>query len=236
MRIVGVIPAKGSSTRVKGKNFREILGLPMYLWAANNLNKVIPRKDIYIDSENEEILSICDKLGFGTIKRPEELATNKTDGNQLMLWEVSQVEGDVYVQHLPPMLFLKKSTLGKMLDDIRNGYDSSTVVHKQKMYMWNSKGQPLYDINNIPNSFDLPDVVSETMGLYVTKKKSLIDTNIRVSGKISLVDVDVIEATDINYEDDYLMSQSIANGLPQDSEYIEGVLELSKEYKKIKYG
>jgi CMP-N-acetylneuraminic acid synthetase len=71
MKVVGVIPAKGTSTRVKGKNFREILGLPMYLWAANNLNKVLNRKDIYIDSENEEILYVCNELGFGIIERPK---------------------------------------------------------------------------------------------------------------------------------------------------------------------
>jgi CMP-N-acetylneuraminic acid synthetase len=134
------------------------------------------------------------------------------------------------------MLFVKKSTLEKMLDGVKNEYDSSTVVHKQKMYMWNSEGNPLYDINNIPNSFDLPDIISETMGLYVSKKKSILENSVRVSGNILLVDVDVIESTDINYEDDYLMSKSIANGLPYDSEYLEGVLELSKEYKKIKYG
>lgn len=236
MKVVGVIPAKGTSTRVKGKNFREILGLPMYLWAANNLNKVLNRKDIYIDSENEEILYVCNELGFGIIKRPKELATNNTDGNQLLLWELSQVDSDIYIQHLPPMLFVKKSTLEKMLDGVKNEYDSSTVVHKQKMYMWNSEGNPLYDINNIPNSFDLPDIISETMGLYVSKKKSILENSVRVSGNILLVDVDVIESTDINYEDDYLMSKSIANGLPYDSEYLEGILELSKEYKKIKYG
>lgn len=236
MKVVGVIPAKGTSTRVKGKNFREILGLPMYLWAANNLNKVLNRKDIYIDSENEEILYVCNELGFGIIERPKELATNNTDGNQLLLWELSQVDSDIYIQHLPPMLFVKKSTLEKMLDGVKNEYDSSTVVHKQKIYMWNSEGNPLYDINNIPNSFDLPDIISETMGLYVSKKKSILENSVRVSGNILLVDVDVIESTDINYEDDYLMSKSIANGLPYDSEYLEGVLELSKEYKKIKYG
>ena len=149
MKVVGVIPAKGTSTRVKGKNFREILGLPMYLWAANNLNKVLNRKDIYIDSENEEILYVCNELGFGIIERPKKLSTNNTDGNQLLLWELSQVDSDIYIQHLPPMLFVKKSTLEKMLDGVKNEYDSSTVVHKQKMYMWNSEGNPLYDINNI---------------------------------------------------------------------------------------
>ena len=133
MKIIGIIPAKGTSTRVKEKNFREILGLPIYLWAANNLRRVLPRKDIYIDSESDRILTVCSKLGFGTIKRPKELATNKTDGNQLLTWESSQIDADVYIQHLPPMLFLRKLTLTTMINNIMNGYDSSTTVYKQKI-------------------------------------------------------------------------------------------------------
>ena len=106
MKIVGFIPAKGSSTRTPAKNMQKVLGVPLFLWAANNLNKVLDKQDIYIDSDSEEILAIAKKHGFNTIKRPIELATNATDGNQLLQWQAKNVDADIYIQHLPPMIFL----------------------------------------------------------------------------------------------------------------------------------
>lgn len=66
MKIVGFIPAKGSSTRTPAKNMQKVLGVPLFLWAANNLNKVLDKQDIYIDSDSEEILAIAKKHGFNT--------------------------------------------------------------------------------------------------------------------------------------------------------------------------
>ncbi|WP_338553369.1 hypothetical protein [Paenibacillus sp. KS-LC4] len=228
MKYAGVIPAKGSSTRLPNKNMYQIQGVPLFLWAANNLNRVLDRKDIFIDSDSDEILLLAEKHGFGAIKRPEALATNATNGNELMLWEMSQVDADVYIQHLPPMIFLKQSTLQKGIEMIESGYDSVFSVLKTQCYLWGETA-PKYDLYNLPNSFTLPPTIIEGMGLYFTKRNILEQTKVRVAGNYSMLEIDKFEAIDIDYLEDMELATAVANGLPSENPYTSGIQKLRSD-------
>lgn len=223
MKIVGFIPAKGSSTRTPAKNMQKVLGVPLFLWAANNLNKVLDKQDIYIDSDSEEILAIAKKHGFNTIKRPVELATNATDGNQLLQWQAKNVDADIYIQHLPPMIFLRESTIRNGLDFVVNkGCSSAFAVMKEQLYLWTENG-PTYDLNNLPNSFTLPTTIVETMGFYVTTKEHLKRTGLRIDANSAMIQIDKFEAIDIDYPEDLEFARAVAKGLNMDSEYTQGI-------------
>lgn len=225
MNIVAFIPAKGSSERVKSKNIQEILGVPLFLWAANNLNRVLPKDKIYIDSNSDYICDLAQQYGFNTIKRPEELSTNVTDGNQLMLWEASQVEADVYIQHLPPMVFLREETIRESIKKIAEGSDSAFAVIKKHLYLWDGD-QPLYDLRNLPNSKTLPFTFIEGMGFYITTRKSLLETRLRIGETFSMLELDNYEGIDIDYPEDLKFARTIANGLGYDSPYTSGIHRL----------
>jgi CMP-N-acetylneuraminic acid synthetase len=226
-KVVGFIPAKGTSTRLESKNKRKILGVPLFLWAANNLSRVLPKSDIYIDSENDEILSLAKSHGFNTIKRPKSLATNQTDGNGLLEWEASNVDADVYIQHLPPMPFCKKETIMKGIKAIEEGFETAVFVHSEKKYEWKNN-KPAYDINNIPNSFDLDPLITECMGLYVIDAKSFTDRKTRIGKKHKLIQIDDFENVDIDYEHDFIKAKALANYFSQNdfTDYIDGVKNL----------
>ncbi len=230
-KIVGFIPARGGSVRTPGKNLQKVLGLPLFLWAANNLNRCLPKEDIYVDSDSEEILALAQKHGFGTIKRPESLASNATNGNEFMLWEVSNVDADIYVQHLPPMVFLKEETLKKAIDSVVSGeFDSAVGVISEHFYMWEN-GKPKYDLLNLPNSFTLPISTIEGMGLYVTTKESILKYKTRVGLNPTLISLDKFEAIDIDYPADLEFARTVAKGLGLNSIYTEGVESLLMKEK-----
>lgn len=223
MKVVGFVPARKGSTRVEEKNIQEILGVPLFLWAANNLSRVLDKKDIYIDSNSDEIIELAEKFGFSGIKRPEDLATNATDGNKFMLWEVSNVDADVYVQHLPPMPFLKQSTLQSAVEQVVDKkFDSAFAVIKRKSYQWSENG-PMYDLKNIPNSFTLPDHIEEGMGLYVITKESILKNETRIGTNPLMVEIDQFESVDIDYPTDLEFARALAKGLGEESEYTNGI-------------
>lgn len=228
MKIVAAIPAKGTSKRIPRKNMQKVLGIPLFLWAANNLNRVLPKQDIYIDSDSAEILENAAFFGYNTIKRPAELATNAIDGNQLMLWQASNLDADVIIQHLPPMIFLRKETILNGIQAIKDGYDSAFALMKDALYIWNEDG-PLYDLKNIPNSFTLPIIRIESMGFYIARKKVLEETGTRICGKHLPVEIDAFESIDIDNPVDLRMARALANGLDRDSEYTIGI---DKYFKK----
>ena len=226
MRIVGFVPARGGSERTPNKNISELDGVPLFLCAANNLNKILDKKDIYVDSDSDLILEKADKCGFQCIKRPDDLATNATDGNKFMLWEVSNVEADVYIQHLPPMPFLKKETLNRALENVLNEkYDSAVGVIKEKFYLW-SNNTPCYDKLNIPNSFELNDTIIEGMGIYITTKESILNNKTRFGNKPYLIELNKYESIDIDYPTDLEFAKSVMKGLNDNSEYKDGLNEI----------
>ncbi|HEC1750212.1 TPA: HAD-IIIA family hydrolase [Campylobacter lari] len=233
MKIVGVIPAKGNSSRTVNKNRQTILNVPLFLWAANNLNRILDKSDIYIDSDSKEILKLAKYYGFSIIERPFELATNSTNGNELLQWEASNVKADIYIQHLPPMVFLKKETLIKGIDLIlKDGYHSAFGVVKEQLYLWNDKG-PLYDLYNIPNSFTLQKTIIEGMGIYFTTRDFLNNFGLRINQESAIIELDKYEAIDIDYPEDLEFARSVAKGLGYNSDYTNGIDRLFSK-KNIK--
>jgi len=225
VKIVGIVPAKGSSTRVPGKNRRLLGGVPLFLWAANNLARALPRDRVFVDSDDVQMRELAASLGFGVIERPEQLATNATDGNELMLWAASQVDADVYVQNLPPMPFLREATLRRAIEAVTDGAASAVGVRREKLYRWDESG-PTYDLRAIPNSFTLPDTIIEGMGLYAMRRDALERSRVRAADPRVIVDLDPFEAVDIDHEIDLELAQALAMGLPADSPLLAGIAEL----------
>lgn len=233
MKIVAFIPAKGSSSRIESKNRQKIFGVPLFLWAANNLNRVLDKQDIYIDSECDEILNTAKTFGFNTIKRPKKLASNQTNGNELLLWQASNVKADIYIQHLPPMIFLKKETIEKGLDAIlKNGFKSAFGARKEHLYLWNNES-PKYDLRNLPNSFTLPETIIEGMGFYISTKEHLDKTGLRIDEQAFMIELDKYEAIDIDYPQDLEFARIVAKGLGFNSLYTNGIEKIRKK-RKIK--
>lgn len=221
-KIYGFVPARGGSTRVPRKNIKEIGGVPLFLRACYNLNQILPKDHIIVDSDDEEILELAKKNGFGTLIRPENLATNAADGNAFFAWEASNFpDADIYIQHLPPMPFCSKTTLERALNAIvKEEYDSIVAVGKEHFYMWDDETKkPLYDVAHIPNSFTLKETVFETMGLYMITKEAHLKKNLRIGENYKFIDLNKIEQIDINYPEDFELAEAVANGISSNSEY-----------------
>lgn len=221
-QIYGFVPARGGSTRVPGKNLKDVGGLPMFLRACYNLNQILPKDHIVVDSDDEKILELARSHGFQALIRPAELATNATDGNSFFAWEVSNYpDADIYIQHLPPMPFCSKETLQKGLNAIQDeGYDSIVIVGKEHFYLWDADRQkPLYDIRHIPNSYTLKETVFETMGLYMITAQAHQKDKLRIGEHYKMIEINKIEQIDVNYPEDFELAQAVANGLPAESCY-----------------
>lgn len=221
-KIIGFVPARGGSSRVPRKNLKEIGGLPMFLRACYNLHQVLPKEDIVVDSDDAEILELAGQHGFSTLKRPDELATNGTDGNAFFRWETSNFpDADIYIQHLPPMPFLSKDTLLEGINAVKSGeYDSIVCVGKEHYYLWDpEKEVPGYDLRHIPNSFTLKETVFETMGFYVISKEAHLKEGLRIGEKYKMIAVNKIEQIDVNYPDDFLLADAVEKGLDENSIY-----------------
>jgi 3-deoxy-manno-octulosonate cytidylyltransferase (CMP-KDO synthetase) len=93
MRIIGVIPARGGSTRFHNKPLATILGKPMIWWVYTHSKEVDCFEEVYIATDSEEIKAMCEDFGAKVI-----MTSVNHDTATERLYEVSQlVEADLYV-------------------------------------------------------------------------------------------------------------------------------------------
>lgn len=214
MKVVAFLPAKGTSTRIESKNVKLLDGKPLLLYTLEKLIDCDFIDEVYLDSESEEILDYAAQLNCKKIIRESKYANNSTDGHQLFYNEAKHVDADIYIQILCTSPFIEKETIEKGINILResNEYDSVVLVKKEKQYQWNNKG-PIYNINHIPNSFDLDDTIVETMGLYITNREVALKCKKRIGKKPYLLSAKPIEAVDVNYKEDFELAQYIMVGI-----------------------
>lgn len=212
MKVVAFLPAKGTSSRVESKNLKLLDGKPLFLHTLEKLIACDFIDEVYLDTESDDVIDLASESNCKILRRDSGLASNETDGNKLFLNEVNFVDADIYIQILGTSPFIEKDTIQKGVDFIINDdFDSAVLIRKEKLYTWSEK-RPNYDIENIPNSFNLNDTIIETMGLYIVKKKTALSTQRRIGNKPYLLEASPLEAIDVNWPEDFELANLIAAG------------------------
>jgi pseudaminic acid cytidylyltransferase len=76
---LAIIPARGGSKRIPGKNIRDFCGKPMIAYVLNTAQKSDLFDTIHVSTEDNKIFDLVSILGFQPdFKRIEELADDKT--------------------------------------------------------------------------------------------------------------------------------------------------------------
>jgi CMP-N-acetylneuraminic acid synthetase len=77
MRIIGLIPARKNSKRLKNKNIYPLKGKPLIQYTIDAALKS-GLSELYVSSDSDKILKVASDNGVKTIKRPEELSGDIT--------------------------------------------------------------------------------------------------------------------------------------------------------------
>lgn len=215
IKIAAFLPAKGTSERIQSKNTRLLFGKPLFLHTLEKLCKCDFIDEVYLDSESDYILDYAKGvLDYIPLKRDPKLANNKTDGHQMFYNEVIQADADIYIQILGTSPFIKPETIKRGVDFLieNEDYDSAVLVRKEKQYLWNGS-QPSYDKNHVPNSIDLPDTITESMGLYIVRKETALTEKKRYGNNCYLLEAEPIETLDINFPAEFELAEYVTAGM-----------------------
>lgn len=213
MKVVAFLPAKGTSSRVDNKNIKLLDGKPLFLHSLEKLTECDFIDEVYLDTESDHIIDLASEVNCKVLKRDPALANNKTDGHQLFMNEVHQVEADIYIQILCTSPFIEKETLRHGVHQLleSNEHDSAVLVREERQYLWKD-GKPTYDVDRIPNSNELAPNVIETMGLYMVKRDAALKLKKRIGLTPLVLKASPTEAIDVNYPEDFELANLIAAG------------------------
>lgn len=114
-RILAVVPARGGSKGLPGKNIKIMNGKPLISWTLDKAKKSEYLDKIFISTDSEEIADVCNNDGVEVNElRPKELAEDTSSTVDVLLYTLDYLENmnDVfdYLLLLEPTSPLRKDT------------------------------------------------------------------------------------------------------------------------------
>lgn len=75
---LAVIPARGGSKGLPGKNIKNLCGKPLIAWSIEATKRAKKIDRFIVSTDSEEIAAVAREWGCPVLKRPDELATDET--------------------------------------------------------------------------------------------------------------------------------------------------------------
>ncbi|WP_297623642.1 acylneuraminate cytidylyltransferase family protein [uncultured Rikenella sp.] len=86
MKLLVIIPARGGSKGLPGKNIRPLCGKPLIGWTIDAARGIVPDKDICVSTDSVEIANTVKNYGLEVpFLRPKELATDTATTNDVLV-------------------------------------------------------------------------------------------------------------------------------------------------------
>lgn len=199
MKVVTVIPARGGSKGIINKNLIMLANQPL-LFHTITCSMKSSVDQTWVSSDSDEILKYSSSLGARTIRRPPELSTDMASSESALLHFTEHVEFDVlvFMQATSPL------TLPSDIDaalKMLNQHDAILSVAENHQFRW-VNGQPDYDPENRLRRQDRPVEYIENGAFYVTSRRALLKSKIRVSGNIGFFKMPKSRSFEIDDLDD----------------------------------
>jgi len=210
------IPIKARSTRVPGKNLRELNGKRLFEYIVDSVVESKVFSSVYVDTDCGEVVDYAKLKGCKIINRDPELATDSANGNDLLnYWYENYPNYDFYFQLFATSPFTKKQTIIDCVDILSKTieYDSVFTAYEECGWYWFSKKPINYDPKVLPRSQDAKKVFSETTALYGITNNALQDMKCRIGKNPYFYFVDEIESVDIDSNFDFQFATILAKTL-----------------------
>jgi CMP-N-acetylneuraminic acid synthetase len=215
--VVAFVHAKGHSERLPNKNLRQLGDRPLFCHAVDRAMAAEQVDAVVIDSNNDEILRIGEERGAIPLRRPAELATNETTGDDLARWQASNApESRIIVQVVPTSPFVLPSSIDRSITAIRR-VTFAIGARRDIYYQWNSLG-PTYRTSSgrLPNSSKLVPILYETTGLYAMRTTAAMKHGRRApltTDSVEFCWLSRVEAIDINTPEDFEFAEIVLRGM-----------------------
>ncbi len=99
-KIVALLPMKANSERVKGKNFRELAGKPLFKWILDSLLAVNEIDKVVINTDARNILAENGLVENGRVvirDRKPELCGDMVSMNLILADDIQAVDSETYI-------------------------------------------------------------------------------------------------------------------------------------------
>jgi CMP-N-acetylneuraminic acid synthetase len=216
--LVALLPMKANSERVKGKNFREFAGKPLFRWILDTLLKIDKIDCVVINTDARQILEangLTDSNRIVIRDRKPELCGDHVSMNKVLNDDIQNIDSSTYVMTHTTNPLLSSDTISKAIQSYNTGLpegkDSLFTVNKFQTRFYREDGTPVnHDPENLLRTQDLEPWYEENSNLYIFSQDSFTKANARIGSNPILFETPTTESQDIDNKIDWQIAEIMA--------------------------
>ncbi len=217
-----LIPARGGSKGIPGKNIKPLNGRPLIYYTLDAACEIATPRNIYVSTDSDEIIAKVIKYGLEVpFKRPGELATDTAGSHEVILhaigfYEKTGVQLDRIILLQPTSPFRTGLHVKQALDLYQNDLDMVVSVKETNAnpyYTLFEENEAGCLLPSKPGHFkcrqDCPPVYELNGAIYIINIHSLKNGTISQFTQIRKYVMSEEDSIDLDTELDWLMAEAV---------------------------
>ena len=196
MEVLAIIPARGGSRRLPGKNLLDVAGRPLLIQSIEHAKTAKEVTRTVISTDDPAIQTVSLAAGAEVILRPSELSTDTATSESALLHVLNYLKDQE--QYQPDLVVFLQCTspiredgdIDRAIQRLLNtGADSLFSATESKWLLWRSSGERVqsfnYDYRQRRREQDMASEWRENGSIYVLRPWVLRECGNRLGGKIT---------------------------------------------------
>ena len=216
MKVTALLPMKGNSERVPGKNLKSFNGKPLFVHVLESLDGSNYIDEIIINTDSEKIAEVALQYSSKVKihQRPKEICGDFVSMNDIINDDLEKSSADIFIQTHSTNPLLTSETIDNALDMFISRdetYDSIFSVTKMQTRLFWESGEAInHNPAELIRTQDLPAVYEENSNFFIFTKQSFVNAGKkRIGMKPKMFEVHKIEAVDIDEPADFEIAEAL---------------------------
>ena len=219
MKTVAIIPARGGSKGLPGKNLADVNGRPLIQYTIEQAIKAVNVDYVVVTSDSQEILDVSLKCGAHTIARPPNLATDTATTEVALQHGLNAFEMTV-AKGIDCVVFLSctqpyrevswiEDCVSALTDDAE--LDSAFIAYHSHKNYWRKLTSGQHQKvwwKQYTNRQQREPILEENTGVACATRASIIREGKRIGSNCHIIEVDRFNL-DIHQEEDLALARRL---------------------------
>lgn len=223
MRTLYIIPARGGSKGIPGKNIKPLAGKPLIGYSVDVARLLAPDCDICVTTDDTDIIATVEAMGLKVpFVRPAELATDQSGTYEVLLHALDHYEAQGI--HYDRMVLLQPTSPFRTADDVCNCLKLYTPDIDMVVSVKRAAANPYYNLfETDDNGFlqiskgegtytrrqDAPPVWEYNGAVYVINTESLRKMPLNKFTRRRMCEMSAEHSIDLDTPTDWIIAEAL---------------------------